>query len=116
MYSKEHLEALLNDPHGSRYHQNIAHVEHLKASLSHDQKGDVSSLDKLEDAERNVDKVYADTDKKVAEVKEKEAAEATNAEEEWRQKELEEARIVADLQEQEQEGHLDADAAIREDD
>ena len=49
-------------------------------------------------------------------MKEKEAAEATNAEEEWRQKELEEARIVADLQEQEQEGHLDADAAIREDD
>ena len=49
-------------------------------------------------------------------MKEKEAAEATNAEEEQRQKELEEARIAADLQQQEQEGHLDADAAIREDD
>ena len=61
----------------------------------------MSSLDKLEDAERNADKVDADTDKKVAEVKEKEAAEATNAEEEWRQKELEEVRIAADLQEQE---------------
>ena len=116
VYSKEHLEALLNGPHGSRYHQNIAHVEHLKASISHGQKEDVLSLDKLEDADRNADKVDADTDKKVAEVKEKEAAEATNAEEERRQKELEEARIAADLQEQEQEGHLDADAAIREDD
>ena len=51
----------------------------------------------------------------MAEVKEKEAAEATNAENERRQKELEEARIAADLQE-EHEGHLDADAAIREDD
>ena len=76
----------------------------------------MSSLDKLQDAERNADKVDADTDKKVAEVKEKEAAEATNAEDEWKQKELEEARIAADLQEQEQEGHLDAEAAIREDD
>ena len=116
MYSKEHLEALLNGPHGNRYHQNIAHVERLKASISHGQKEDVLSLDKLQDAERNGDKVDADTDKKVAEVKEKEAAEATNAEDEWRQKELEEARIAADLQEQEHEGHLDAEAAIREDD
>ena len=116
MYSKEHLEALLNGPHGSRYRQNIAHVERLKARISHGQKEDVSSLDKLQDAERNADKVDADTDKKAAEVKEKEAAEATNAEDEWRQKELEEARIAADLQEQEHEGHLDADAAIREDD
>ena len=114
VYSKEHLEALLNGPHGSRYRRNIAHVEHLKASISHDQKEDVSSLDK--DAERNADKVHTDTQKKVADVKGKEAAEATNAEEEQRQKELGEARIAADLQEQEQEGHLDADAAIREDD
>ena len=116
MYSKEHLEALLNGPHGSRYHQNIAHVERLKASISHGQKEDVSSLDKLQDAERNVDKVDTDSVKKAAQVKEKEAAEAINAEDEWRQKELEEPRIAADLQEQEHEGHLDADAAIREDD
>ena len=64
MYSKEHLETLLNGPHGSRYHQNIAHVECLKVSISHGQKEDVSSLDKLEDVERNADKVDADTDKK----------------------------------------------------
>ena len=70
MYSKEHLEALLNDPHGSRYHQNIAHVECLKVSISHGQKENVSSLDKLEDA----DKVDADSEKEVAEVKEKEDA------------------------------------------
>ena len=63
MYSIEHLKALLNGPHGSRYHRNIAHVEHLKASISHGQKEDVSSLDKLEDAERNADKIDADTDK-----------------------------------------------------
>ena len=36
-----------------------------------------------------------------AELLEKEAAEATNAEEEWRQKEVEEARIAAEMQEQE---------------
>ena len=93
-----------------------SYVERLKARISHGQKEDVLSLDKLQDAERNADKVDADTDKKVAEVKEKEAAEATNAEDEQRQKELEEARIAADLQEQEHEGHLDADAAIRVDD
>ena len=62
-----------------------------------------------------MDKVDADTDKKAAEVKEKEAADDRNVEEERRQKELEEARIAAELQEQEQ-AHLDADAAIREDD
>ena len=116
VYSKEHLEALLNGPLGNRYRRNIAHVERLKASISHGQKEDVSSLDKLQDTERNVDKVDAGTDKEAAEVKEKEAAEATNAEEERRQKELEEARIPADLQEQEHEGHLDANVAIREDD
>ena len=64
MYSKEHLEALLNGPHGNRYCQNIAHVEHFKASISHGEKEDVSSLDKLQDTERNADKVDADTDKK----------------------------------------------------
>ena len=52
----------------------------------------------------------------MAEMQEQEAAEATNAEEESRQNELEEARIAAGLQEQEQQAHLDAGAAIREDD
>ena len=130
VYSKEHLEELLNGPHGSRYHQNIAHVERLKASISHGQKEDVSTLDKLEGAERNADKVDTNTDKKsgrgerrrtrrarkveeekrqnkleegrkVAEFQEKEAAEARNAEGERRQNELEEARTAAELQEKE---------------
>ena len=52
----------------------------------------------------------------MAEMQEQEAAEATNAEEESRQNELEEARIAAGLQEQEHQAHLDAGAAIREDD
>ena len=69
--SKEHLEALLNGPHGNRYHQNIAHVEHLKSSISHGQKEDVLSLDKLQDAERNADKVDADSKKEAADIKKK---------------------------------------------
>ena len=145
MYSKEHLEALLNGPHGNRYCRNIAHVECLKASISHGEKEEVSSLDKVQDAERNADKVDADSEKKAADVKEKEdtearkvqeekrqkeleeasiaaellekeAAEATNAEEEWRKKEVEEARIAAEMQEQEQQVRLNAGAVIREDD
>ena len=61
----------------------------------------MSSLDKLEDAERNVDKVDADSEKEVADVKEKEDAEARKVQEEKRQKELEEARIAAELLEKE---------------
>ena len=120
-------------------------MECLKASISHGEKENVSSLDKLQDAERNADKVDADSEKKVADIKEKEdtearkvqeekrqkeleearivagllekeAAEATNAEEERRQNKLEEARIAAGLQEQEQQVRLDAGAAIRVDD
>ena len=101
VYSKEHLEALLNGPHGNRYHQNIAHVERLKANMSHGEKEDVSSLDKLQATERNTDKVDADSEKEVADIKEKEDAEARKVQEEKRQKELEEARIVAELLEKE---------------
>ena len=64
VYSKEHLEELSNGPHGSRYHRNIAHVEHLKVSISQGQKEDVLSLDKLEDSEGNAKKEDTDTDKK----------------------------------------------------
>ena len=57
--------------------------------------------------------------RKVAELQEKEDAEARKAEEEKRQNELEEARKAAELKEKEdteKQACLDADEAIREDD
>ena len=73
VYSKEQLEELLKGVHGSRYHQNIAHVENLKENITQSLKEkDVSSCKTLEDA---------DEARKAAELKEKEDADARKAEE-----------------------------------
>ena len=80
---------------------------------------DVSSCETLEDAEYNQEKEDTDEARKVAELKEKEDADARKVKEE-KQKELEEARKVAELKEKEdaeaheKQARLEAGEAIRE--
>ena len=106
VYRKEQLEELLKGVHGNRYRRNIAHVESLKENIAQSLKEkDMSSCGTLEDTGCNREKQNADEARKVAEFKEKEDADARNAEEERHEKELEEARKVAELKEKE-----DADA------